>query len=73
MEKVRLINESSGQKMTKDRHKTDTPIASTSKGNWDEDWRWYSNLEKDEELANNVDMAVERMRRGLKLHRVRFR
>ncbi|MGD0994711.1 MAG: hypothetical protein ABR909_04205 [Candidatus Bathyarchaeia archaeon] len=59
--------------MTKDWHKIDTPIASTPKGNWHEVWRWYSNLEKDEELANNVDMAVERMRRGLELHRVRFR
>ena len=60
--------------MSEDRHKTDTSIASTtSKGNANEVWRCFSNLEKDEELATNVDMAVERMRRGLKLHRVCFR
>jgi len=56
--------------MRKNRHKKGTPINKiTSKGNPDEVWLCFSNLEKDEELANNVDMAVERMRRGLKLHR----
>ena len=38
------------------------------KGNPDEIWRLFLNLEKDEELANNIDMAVNRMRQGLKLH-----
>jgi len=37
------------------------------KGSWDKIWRWYSNLEKDDELADNVEKAVERMRE-LKLH-----
>ena len=44
-------------------------ITSTEKKNsWDKILRWYANLEKDEELADNVDLAVERMRRELKLH-----
>jgi len=37
------------------------------KGRWDKVWRWYMNLEKDDEFANNVEAAVERMRE-LKLH-----
>ena len=37
------------------------------KGSWDKVLRWYSNLESDEELANNVDLAIERTRRELKL------
>lgn len=44
-------------------------ITSTEKKNsWDKILHWYANLEKDDELANNVDMATERMRRELKLH-----
>ena len=43
-------------------------ISSTAeKGNWNKLWHWYTNLEKDDELADNVEKAVERMRE-LKLH-----
>ena len=38
-----------------------------AKGSWDKVWHWYTNLEKDDELADNVEKAVERMRE-LKLH-----
>ncbi len=38
------------------------------RGNPEEVRRLLSNLEKDEELANNIESAVERMRQGLKLH-----
>lgn len=36
-------------------------------GNAAEIWRWYQNLSKDDEFADNVEAAVERMRE-LKLH-----
>ena len=42
--------------------------SASKKGNFDEIWKWYQGLEKDEELANNIEKAVERMRRELKLH-----
>jgi hypothetical protein len=31
-------------------------------------WEWYQSMEKDEDFADNVDLAVERMRKELKLH-----
>jgi antitoxin component of RelBE/YafQ-DinJ toxin-antitoxin module len=37
------------------------------RGNAAEVLRWYQNLEKDEEFADNVDAAVEKMRE-LRLH-----
>ena len=76
------IEESIVEEMEQIREKTGVPVSTQielrlkgfaitsteEKGSWDKVLRWYSNLEKDEELANNVDMAVERMRRELKLH-----
>jgi hypothetical protein len=38
------------------------------KGNPEEILRLFTSLEKDEELADNIDLAVERMRKGLKFH-----
>jgi hypothetical protein len=40
----------------------------TEKGNPEAVWRVFSSLEKDDELADNIDMAVERMRKGLRFH-----
>ncbi len=37
------------------------------KGKWDKVWRWYTSLETDDEFADNVESAVERMRE-LRLH-----
>lgn len=44
-----------------------TITSTAEKGNWDKVWHWYTNSEKDDELADNVEKAVERMRE-LKLH-----
>jgi len=38
------------------------------KGNWDKVWQWYTNCGRDDELADNVEVAVEKMRKGLKFH-----
>ena len=76
------IEESIVEEMEQIREKTGVPVSTQielrlkgfaitsapEKGDPGEIWRLFSNLEKDEELANNVDMAVERMRQGLKLH-----
>ncbi len=76
------IEESIVKEMEETRAKTGVPVSTQielrlkgfaitsvpEKGNPDEIWRLFLNLEKDEELANNIDMAVERMRQGLKLH-----
>jgi hypothetical protein len=76
------IEESIVQEMEQIREKTGVPVSTQielrlkgfainsvpEKGNPDEIWRLFSNLEKDEELANNIDIAVNRMRQGLKLH-----
>jgi hypothetical protein len=43
-------------------------ISTPEKGNPNQILRLLSNLEKDEELANHTDFAVERMRKGLKFH-----
>ena len=39
---------------------TITSIA--EKGQWDKVWHWYTSLEKDDDFADNVETAVERMR-----------
>lgn len=76
------IEESIVEEMEQIREKTGVPVSTQielrlkgftitsvpEKGNWSKVWQWYTNSEKDEELANNADMAVERMRRELKLH-----
>jgi len=76
------IEESIVKDMEQIRDKTGVPVSTQielrlkgfaitsvpEKGNPDEIWRLFLNLEKDEELANNIDMAVDRMRQGLKLH-----
>jgi len=76
------IEESIVKEMEQIREKTGVPVStqielrlkgftitsSPEKGNPDEILRLFANLEKDEELANNVDFAVEKMRKGLKLH-----
>ena len=75
------IEESIVKEMKEIRDKTGVPVSTQielrlkgftitsveEKGSWDKVWRWYVNLEKDEELADNVESAVERMRE-LKLH-----
>lgn len=42
-------------------------MSAPERGNPDEIWRLFSNLEKDDELANNVDVAAVLMRMGLKI------
>jgi len=37
------------------------------RGNPDEIWRLFSNLKKDPELANNIDVATVAMKKGLKI------
>jgi len=45
-----------------------TISSAPEKGNPEEILRLFTSLEKDEELANNVDIASERLRKGLKFH-----
>ena len=75
------IEESIVKEMEQIRDKTGVPVSTqielrlkgftitsiAERGNWDKVWRWYSNSEKDDELADNVEKAMERMRE-LKLH-----
>ena len=75
------IEESIVEEMEEIRDKTGVPVSTqielrlkgfaitsvVEKGSWEKVLRWYSNLEKDDELAENVERAVERMRE-LKLH-----
>ena len=75
------IEESIVNEMEQIRDKTGVPVSTqielrlkgftinriSEKGSWDKVWRWYTNLEKDDELADNVEKAVEKMRE-LKLH-----
>lgn len=75
------IEESIVEEMEQIRDKTGVPVSTqielrlkgftisslAEKGNWDKVLRWYSKSEKDDELANNVEMAMEKMRE-LKLH-----
>lgn len=75
------IEESIVEEMEQIRDKTGVPVSTqielrlkgftitsiAEKGNWDKVWRWYSNSEKNDELADNVEIAMERMRE-LKLH-----
>ena len=59
--------------MTKDPHgKIVLTERKRTKESWDEVWRWYSSSEKDDELANNVEMAVERMGLEFKLQRIQL-
>jgi hypothetical protein len=76
------IEESIVEEMEQIREKTGVPVSTQielrlkgftitsapERGNPDEILRLFANLEKDEELANNVDIAVEKVRKGLKLH-----
>ena len=75
------IEESIVNEMEKIRDKTGVPVSTqielrikgfaitsvAEKGSWEKVLRWYENLEKDDEFADNVEKAVERMRE-LKLH-----
>jgi hypothetical protein len=77
------IEESIVEEMEQVRDKTGVPVSTQielrlkgfavtsvkERGNPEEVWRWYLSAEKDEDLANSVDNATERMRRELKLHR----
>jgi hypothetical protein len=77
------IDEALVKEMEQTREKTGVPVSTQielrirgyaitserEKGNPKGVWEWYLNSEKDEELANNVDMATERMRKELKLRR----
>jgi hypothetical protein len=76
------IEESIVNEMEEIRDKTGVPIstqiemrlkgftisAMPQKGNAKDILQLFSNLEKDEELANNIDLASERLRKGLKFH-----
>jgi antitoxin component of RelBE/YafQ-DinJ toxin-antitoxin module len=76
------IEETIVEEMEQIREKTGVPVSTQielrlkgfaitstqKKDSWNKVLQWYANSEKDEELANNVDLAVERMRRELKLH-----
>ena len=44
----------------------------SAKENRNEIWKWYSNLEKDTELADNIKVAAERLCKGFKLRRVKL-
>ncbi|MCL4429179.1 MAG: ribbon-helix-helix domain-containing protein [Chloroflexi bacterium] len=45
-----------------------TIISTPEKGNPEEILHLFTSLEKDEELANNIDIAAERLRKELKFH-----
>jgi hypothetical protein len=75
------IEESIVREMEQIRSKTGVPIStqielrlkgftianSPEKGNPHEILRMFANMEKNDELADNIDLAVEEMRKGLKL------
>jgi hypothetical protein len=75
------IEESIIEEMEQVREKTGVPISTqielrlkgftitsvAEKGSWNKVLQWYSNLEKDDELADNAEKAVARMKE-LKLH-----
>jgi hypothetical protein len=75
------IEETLVEEMEEVRNKTGIPVSAqielrlkgftitsiAEKGSWQKIWRWYTSMEKDDELADNVEKAVERMRE-LKLH-----
>jgi hypothetical protein len=77
------IEESIVEELERVRDKTGVPVSTQielrlkgyaltnvrERGNSDEVWRWYLSSEKDEELADNVDVAVEKMRKDLRLNR----
>ena len=76
------IEESIVEEMERIRDKTGVPVSTQielrlkgfaiasvhEKGDPAEFYQLFSRLEKDEELADNVDLAVKRMRLGQKLH-----
>jgi hypothetical protein len=76
------IEESIVDEMEQIREKTGVPVSTQielrlkgfaitsvpEKGNPNEILRLFQNFDKNEELAHNIDLAVERMRKGLKLH-----
>ncbi len=60
-------------KLKEDCNKRDDPKDRVlEKGNWNEVLEWFSNLEKDDELADNIDLAAEHMRKGFKLRRIKL-
>jgi len=75
------IEESMLEEMEQVREKTGVPVSkqielrlkgfaitsAPERGNPDEIWRLFSNLEKDDELANNIEGAAVSMRKGLKV------
>jgi len=75
------IEESMLEEMEQVREKTGVPVSkqielrlkgfaitgAPERGNPDEIWRLFSNLEKDDELANNIEGAAVSMRKGLKI------
>ncbi len=67
MEKIREKTGVSVSTQIELRLKGFTITSTAEKGNWDKVWRWYSNSEKDDELADNIEKAMERVRE-LKLH-----
>ncbi len=75
------IEESIVEEMERIRDKTGVPVSTQielrlkgfaitstqEKGNWDKVWQWYTSIEKDEELADNIELGIKRMRE-LRLH-----
>lgn len=70
------IEESIVNEMEEIREKTGVPVSTqielrlkgftitnvVEKGRWDKLWGWYARSEKDDSLADNIEVAVERMR-----------
>jgi len=70
------IEESIVNEMEDIRDKTGVPVSTqielrlkgftitniAERGRWDKVWRWYASQEKDDDLADNVESAVERLR-----------
>ena len=42
------------------------------KGDWDRVSKWFASVEKDDELADNIEAAVEHIRKNFKLKRVKL-
>ena len=70
LEEMEQVREKTGVPVSKQielRLKGFTITSALERGNPDEIWRLFSNLEKDDELANNIEGAAVSMRKGLKI------
>ena len=70
LEEMEQVREKTGVPVSKQielRLKGFAITSAPERGNPDEIWRLFSNLEKDDELANNIEGAAVSMRKGLKI------